>query len=337
MRAAVIGSGEPGLYHMEAYRRHPGVELRAIWSRRAARSHSVGARFSPPVATMDLDAILNDDQIDLVSLCVPNQLHAELAIRALRAGKHVFCEVPMVSRLEDADDLLAAVEETGRKFYVGQIDRVEPAFLAIKALVDAGDLGTPFLLESTFLGRGWTPKMPADWWGWDVRNPEIVLVSLGCFPVSLLQWVAGPITEVEAYGRKAAGASQRHHDTVVVNLRFESGALGRIVVTESARRPYSIDLSVYGDRGTAINNQLFLERLAGVARDEFIDLPIPLIRWRSFPDETIQGLFSAEIDQFIACIETDTPPAVDIYQGVAIIRTLDAIARSLASGQPAVV
>jgi len=333
LRAAVIGTGEPGLYHIEAYRRRPGVELRAIWSRTWERARAMGEQFDA-TPTTELDAILNDDQIDLVSLCVPNHLHAELAIQALRAGKHVFCEVPMISRIEDAAALVAAVEESGRKFYVGQLDRVEPAFRAIKSLVDAGDLGTPFLLESTFLGNGWTPNMPANWWGRDARNPEIVLVSLGCFPISLMQWIAGPVVEAEAYGRKAGGESRRHHDTVIANLRFGSGALGRMVVTESARRPYSIDLSVYGDRGTAINNQIYLERLAGVTRNEFIDLPIPLISWQSFPDETIQGLFLAEIDEFVASIQEDTPPAVDIHQGVAISQTLDAIARSLASGQP---
>ena len=91
---------------------------------------------------------------------------------------------------------------------------------------------------------------------------------------------------------------------------------------------------MYGDRGTAINNQLYLERLAGVTRDEFIELPIPLISWQSFPDETIQGLFSAEIAQFVDSVAHDAPPAVGIHEGVAIARTLDAIARSLVTGAP---
>lgn len=332
LRAAVIGAGQPGLYHMEAYRRHPAVELRALWSRTDARARTAGAA---PIITTDVDAILDDPEIDLVSLCVPNHLHAELGIRALRAGKHVFCEAPMTSRLDDAESLAEAVAETGRKFYLGQIDRVEPAFRAIKALTDAGDLGTPFFIESTFWGSGWTRNKPADWWGRSFHNPEVVLVSLGCFPISLMHWIAGPIVEVEAYGRKAGWPGQAHHDTVIANVQFASGALGRMIVTESAQRPYSIDLAVYGDGGTAINNQVYFSRLSGVTRDEFITLPIPLIGWQAYPDETIQDLFSAEIDEFVACIQHDKTPAVDIHAGVAISRTLDAIARSVATGQPA--
>ena len=330
--AAVIGTGQPGLYHAEAYRRRPDVELRAVWSRREARARQVGDHFGAAVCTSDLDAILGDDGIDLVSICTPNHLHVEPALRALRAGKHVFIEAPMVSRGVKADALVAAAEETGRKVYVGQIDRVEPAFRAIKKLADEGDLGAPFLLESTFISSGWTGGKPADWWGRDPRNPEIVLVSFGCFPVSLLRWVAGPIVEVQAYGRLAGPADLPHHDTVIANLRFESGALGRMVITERAQRPYSIDLAVYGDRGTAINNRLYLSKLRGLAREEFIELPIPLIEWRAYPDETIQSLFSAEIEEFVGCVRDDTPPAVDAREGAAIIKTLEAMARSLQSG-----
>ena len=334
-RAAVIGTGQPGLYHMRAYFENPGAELVAVWGRDEAKLARL-QEYDLSLATTDLEAILARPDVDCVSLCVPNHLHAGLAVRALRAGKHVFCEVPMVPCLADASQMIQAVEETGLVLQVGQLDRFEPAFIHIKRLVDAGELGRPFLAESNFLGRGWTRRLPADWWGRDPRNPQIALVSLGCFPVSLLRWVMGPIAEVYAYATRHGWPHQAHDDTVVINLRFQSGALGRVLISEAAQRPYALDLAVYGDQGTAVNNQLALNRLLDVGRDEFFELPIPLIAWRDYPDPAVQALFDAEIKAFLKSIKTGTPPPVDVHEGAAIAAALDAVVRSIATGRPVV-
>jgi predicted dehydrogenase len=332
VHAAVIGTGAPGLYHMRAYAEHPRAELVAVWGRDEARLAELQREHHLSLATHDLDAVLARQDIDCVSLCVPNHLHAGWAIRALRAGKHVFCEVPLVPRREDAAAMVAAVTETGRVLQVGQIDRFEPAFVNIKRLVDAGELGKPFLAESRFLGRGWTRDMPADWWGRDAANPQIALVSLGCFPISLLRWVMGPVAEVSAFGAQQGWPHQAHDDTVSINLRFQSGALGRVLISEAAQRPYALDLAVYGDQGTVVNNRLALNKLLDVGRDTFFELPIPLISWRDYPDPAVQGLFDAQIAGFVDSIETNRPPLVDVHEGVAIAATLDAAARSLGTG-----
>ena len=228
-------------------------------------------------------------------------------------------------------------EETGAVLQVGQIDRFEPVFLHARRLVEGGDLGCIFFAEAAFQGRGWTQKMPADWWGRDPRNPELVLISVGCMPVSLLRWLVGPITEVSAYGFRHGWTHQSHHDTVIANLRFESGAVGRILVTEAAQRPYGLDLTLYGDEGTLRNNRLVLNRWTDLGRDEFTELPIPEIPWKSYPDPAIQGLFNAEIRAFVQAIEEGTAPPVDAREGAAIMATLEAIAESLGTGQPVAV
>ena len=163
--------------------------------------------------------------------------------------------------------------------------------------------GPIFFAEAAFQGRGWTRNMPADWWGRDPQNPEIALVGVGCMPVSLLRWLVGPIAEVSAYGYRHGWTHQNHHDTVVANLRFESGAVGRILITEAAQRPYGLDLALYGDEGTLCNNRLILNRWADLGRDEFTRLPIPEIPWKPYPDPAIQGLFDAEIRAFVQAIE----------------------------------
>jgi predicted dehydrogenase len=334
-RAAVIGTGQPALYHMRAYANHPGATLVAVWGRDEAKLTQLQREYDLSLATSDLDEILDRQDIDCLSLCVPNHLHADWSVRALRARKHVLCEVPMVPRQADAAPMLRAVEETGLILQVGQIDRFSPAFVHIKRLVDRGELGQPFLAESCFLGRGWTRGMATEWWGRDPRNPQIALVSLGCFPVSLLRWVMGPVAEVSAFASRRGWPYQAHDDTVIVLLRFRSGALGRILVSEAAQRPYALDLAVYGDQGTVINNRLALNRLLDVGKDEFFELPIPLLAWSEYPDSAVQRIFDAQVTAFLDSIETNNPPLVDIDEGVAIAATLDAIVESIATGGPA--
>lgn len=332
-RAAVIGTGQPGLYHMQAYYQNPRAELVAVWGRDEAKLAQLRQEYGLSLATTDLEALLARRDVDCLSLCVPNHLHADWSARALQAGKHVFCEAPMVPRLPDASPILQAVKETGLIFQVGQIDRFEPVFVHIKRLVDTGELGQPFLAESNFLGRGWTRHMAADWWGRDPRNPQIVLVSLGCFPISLLRWVMGPVVEVSACATRHGWPHQSHDDTVIINLCFHSGAMGRVLISEAAQRPYALDLAIYGDQGTAVNNRLALNRFLDVGRDEFLELPIPLIAWREYPDPAVQELFDAQVAAFLNSIETSEPPAVDVHEGAAIAATLDAVAQSIEAGR----
>lgn len=332
--AAVIGTGQPGLYHLQAYAENPMSEVAAIWGRDGEKLDHVQRAFDVPLVTTNVEAVLARPDIDCISLCVPNHLHADLAVRALRAGKHVFCEVPMVPRARDAAELVAAVEETGRVFMAGQLDRFEPAFVTIKQLVESGDLGRPFLAESAFMSRGWTRHKPTDWWGRDPANPQIVLVSLGCFPISLLRWVIGPIVEVSAYATRQGWPHQDHDDTIILNARFQNGALGRAVISEATQRPYALDLAVHGDQGTVVNNELALNRFLDVGRDEFFQLPIPLIAWEAYPHSAVQALFNAEIEAFLHAIETGTKPPVDVHESAAIAATLDAVAQSIETGEP---
>ncbi len=333
-RAAVIGTGTPALYHLDSYSRHPETKVAAVWGRDEEKLARLQQTYDVPLATTDVGSILDRSDVDCVSICIPNQLHAELSVRALEAGKHVFREVPMVPGAADAAALVDTVEETGLVFMVGQFDRFEPAFINIKEMVDSGELGQPFLAESSFVSRGWTRDKGLDWWGRDPTNPQIVLVSLGCFPISLLRWVMGPAIEVSAYATRQDWPHQSHDDTIVANLRFQSGTIGRALISEATQRPYALDLAVYGDQGTVVNNQMALNRFEDVGRDEFVELPIPLISWAAYPDREVQAVFDREIVSFVDSIDTGTAPAVDVYEGAAIAATLDAVVESIETGQP---
>jgi predicted dehydrogenase len=94
------------------------------------------------------EALLRDPEIDGVDLCLPNSLHATFAIEALAAGKHVLTEKPMALSIADCDRMIAAAERAGRLLTVIHNRRFDTAALAFKELVDSGDIGAPYLVET---------------------------------------------------------------------------------------------------------------------------------------------------------------------------------------------
>src|SRR5215468_2837104 len=140
---AIIGAGFMGSAHAGNYAAlGDRVRVSAVCARnqeRAARVAAiVGAR-----ATVDLDAVLADPEIDAVDVCVPTPAHRDVAERAFDAGKHVFLEKPIALTAEDADAILAAAERSGRMLMVGLVLRFWPEYVALGSLVDSGELGRP--------------------------------------------------------------------------------------------------------------------------------------------------------------------------------------------------
>src|SRR5947209_255101 len=149
VRIAVVGSGYIGQEHARAIRAHPEAELALVVGtpRSAAAVGRVAAGMGAGAST-DYAAALADRSIEVIYLCTPNRLHAEQAVAALEAGKHVFCEKPLCTTLDDCHRLIEAVERSGRQFMVGHSGRFQPIHVALKQMVQAGLRGEPCLCEA---------------------------------------------------------------------------------------------------------------------------------------------------------------------------------------------
>ncbi|MEX1028869.1 MAG: Gfo/Idh/MocA family oxidoreductase [Paenibacillaceae bacterium] len=155
---AIIGYGGMGSQHGRLIQRVDNIELKGIMDIREERQKyatELGQHVYP-----DLQAVLDDPMVDIVIIATPNHIHADLAIQALRAGKHVICEKPVTITSVELQGIMTVAEQCGKQFVVAQNRRWDEDYLVMKKLFDEKQLGDVFHIESKVHGsRG----IPGDW------------------------------------------------------------------------------------------------------------------------------------------------------------------------------
>lgn len=140
VKVAMVGLGF-GAEFIPIYQRHPHAEVAAICRRNEQELHAVGDRFSIASRYTEFDKVLEDPSIDFVHINSPIPDHAWMSLRALRAGKHVMCTVPMATTIEECDEICEAVATTGRKYMMAETVVYSREFLFLKELYQKGELG----------------------------------------------------------------------------------------------------------------------------------------------------------------------------------------------------
>lgn len=220
MQVGIVGAGQIAKFHMKGYE-EAGANVVAVADLDSSRASSlaglVGADFYN-----DYREMLARPDIGAVSVCLPNHLHYQSAVDALRAGKHVLCEKPMTTTLADARELAHLAEESGRCFQIAYMKRFMPAFqMAHEAISEIGNL-----LSATVKVFHWFPDemwgKADEWWG---LNRETSgggpLVHAGSHVIDILNWWFGPISTVSA--RIRMKEDLRVDDHTAATLITESG------------------------------------------------------------------------------------------------------------------
>ena len=236
LRVAILGAGI-GAQHLSAYLALPErFAVTTLCDRDETRARAVLAERAPDASirvAREIDAVLADDALDLVDVCLPPALHAEVAAAALRAGRHVVCEKPLVASLAEADALLAAARESDRALFPVFQYRYGPATARLAALVDAGLTGRGLVasLETHWDRREDYYRVP--WRGtWAGENGGAVL-GHAIHNHDLLSTVFGPIARVSAFVATRVNAIEVE-DCAAIALEMRSGALATSSVTLGA-------------------------------------------------------------------------------------------------------
>lgn len=253
MRFLLIGAGVIGAVHARLIASLDGRgELVCVADTDPARATDLAARHGVE-ATDDIPAALARADIDAVSICVPSGHHADLAVAALSAGKHVVIEKPLDITLAAADRIIAAERAAGRTVAVISQRRFQPAPAFVHEAITAGRLGrvTSAIAESTF----WRSQEYYDSGGW--RGTRAVdgggaLMNQGVHALDLLIWMLGEPVEVQAFDACLSHERIDVEDTVTATIRFASGALATLTATTAAYPGRPVRLSVHGDRGSAV-------------------------------------------------------------------------------------
>ncbi|MCC6729509.1 MAG: Gfo/Idh/MocA family oxidoreductase [Chthonomonadales bacterium] len=155
VRIGVIGVGQIGRSHIASYRDVPGARVVAAADIRADELEQVAAEYGIAVTSGDFRALLARDDIDAVDVCLHNNLHAPVAIEALRAGKHVYCEKPMAGSFVDAVAMMRTARETGQKLSIQIATLFSTETKAARRLIEQGHLGRLYHARSAgFRRRG---------------------------------------------------------------------------------------------------------------------------------------------------------------------------------------
>jgi predicted dehydrogenase len=298
--------------------------VRGICGRRAAPTAKVQAQYDLPFATIDYGELLARDDIDIVGIFTPDDCHHQQILAALAAGKHVVVTKPMVTSLAEAKEVVRAVERSGRKLLVGQTSRWQPQNMAIKQLVDDGELGSILVIEAAYVQDlrpvyGQTP--------WRYTAPQDYLYGGAIHAIDLLRWIAGDVAEVTCYAAPSH-TDPRYPadmpDNFVLNMRFASGALGRILCAcgvIAPPMPVQDNLNVFGTRGSVVGNQIVLDRFQ----------PKPTLSL-SFPPDRPGGTVVRYLKHFETCLRENRPPLVDAREAARGIAVVEACWESIRSG-----
>lgn len=315
----VAGTGYAGSHFLQEASVNPKVQLIGVTSGRFARAREVADQYGV-VATRTFEELVELPGAEIVVIATPNDLHADQVITALEAGKHVLCEKPMVTSKEACTRVVAAARKTDRKIAIGQICRFSPYFRIAKDMYATGKLGEPLLVEGTYIHRVSPPLK--SWWE-DTAPASLAVLGGGVHPIDLMRWVVGDIAEVKSATSSAMVLGEVGlHDNVVADLQFENGCPGRVYISLSAVRPYSIDISVSGTKGTVVNDRVFLD--SDPEDGGFATIPVELKREHPY--------FAEELVDLIESIENDRQPLVTAEDAARTVMVCLAIIEAIASG-----
>ena len=268
LRIGLIGTGFMGKCHALAFGSVravmgdvPDITLELLCDASADRVKSQAAQFGFARATDNWRDLVNDPRVDIVSITTPNRLHMEIALAAIAAGKHVWCEKPMALTLEDAAEMATAAQASGVTTLVGYNYIRTPAFSHACQLLNDGAIGRVVHF------RGWVdedyqadPDLP---WTWRARLSEAGLGALGdmgCHLVSLAYGLCGPIESLLAdmqtvhqtrpLADSTGTGTVENEDTATALVRFTTGVHGSISCSRSAwGRKSRLAWEVHGTRG----------------------------------------------------------------------------------------
>jgi predicted dehydrogenase len=309
-RVGIIGLGGMGWFHAARFFQIPGVEVAAIADIRPDRleaKNAVQINIENRASTPDLSAVrrfpdaaslIAGAEVDLIDICLPSFLHAQYAIQALNAGRHVLCEKPMALNVADANAMIAAARAAGRKLMIAQCIRFWPEYQFLKHTLRSGDLGRLLSLNMYRVGGhpgGWS------WENWflDPARSGGSLYDLHIHDVDFVNSLLGVPEQILASGRRASPASAC--EVIHAIYRYASGPQVSIHAGWSeVQIPFKAGYDAWFEKG-------FLRYDPG--REPALTIYNDANHLSEQPAEYIPGdAYFNEIQYFLNCIQNDQEP-----------------------------
>jgi predicted dehydrogenase len=326
MKAGIIGLGHWGPNYVRILNQMPGIELKLCCDTDPARLSEIERQFIGVAVTDRPDEVFDDAQIDAVIVATPASTHYEVALRCIEAGKDVLVEKPLALTIEDSSSLVMAAEEKDRVLMVGHTFLYNPGVKKVKDLVDAGEVGNLYYLQSTRTHLGL------------IREDVGVIWDLAPHDIAIFAYLTGHWPEgVTAVGGSFLRAGRE--DVAFVTLHFPNGTMGSIHVSwidsNKVRR-----VTVVGSKGRAV-----FDDLDNLERVKFFEKGISVEKsvsdYGEFQLLLRDGdIISPKIEaseplrnmclEFINSVASRRQPLSDGICGLEVVRVIKAAEKSLA-------
>jgi myo-inositol 2-dehydrogenase/D-chiro-inositol 1-dehydrogenase len=323
LQVAVLGAGRIGKIHTANLMAQPGVQLKYVADVHAPSAIALAAQHGATVASVD--EVFADPAIGAVVIASSTDTHADLILRAAAAGKHIFCEKPVDLTLERARVCAAAVEKAGVTALIGFQRRYDPTFAALKARIDAGEIGEQEVLNITSRDPGAPPV-------------SYIAVSGGIFKDMLIhdfdvcRWILDD-EAVSVYATAScltdpAIAAAGDVDTTAVTIRTRKGRLCQINTSRRSAYGYDQRFEIFGSKGLLMaNNHKPTEVQAWTANAVSSDLP------ENFFLERYRAAYALEMAHFVEAVATGKPVRTTVADGLKALELAEAAATSWREGR----
>jgi predicted dehydrogenase len=313
VRWGLIGCGDIAAKRVaEALRRSTGSELVAVARARWELAADFAERHGARRWHADWKALLRDDEVDAVYVATPVHQHAEQAVAAAAAGKHVLCEKPMALDVAGGERMLAAARAHGVRLGVAYYRHHYPVVARLRQLLTSGELGQPVLAQvQAFEPFDVPPDHPRAWF---LRRAEAgggPMADFGCHRIEVLLDLLGPLAEAHGFPDNVRFRQRDVEDTFIARLRFRSGAIAVLTVTHavSERRD---TLEIFGTRASAHVGVLNQGELRVVTAGD--------VHEESHPPHP--NLHQPLVEDFVAAVREGREPAVSGEVGLDVTRVL---------------
>ncbi len=351
IKTALIGTGKVAQLHALALRTLPQSEFVAVCGRPSDKLQAFAAQYGVR-AFSDVGEMIGRAGVEAICVCTPHPNHAAPVIAAAKAGVHALVEKPLAASLADCDAMMAAADAGGATIGMVSQRRFYPPCQRIRRALDAGSLGRPVLGIATIFGWRDEAYYRSDPWrgSWTGEGGG-VLVNQSPHQLDLLLWYMGEVAEVFGYWANLNHPTIEVDDTAVAVVRFKSGALGNILVSNSQNPAIHARVSVHGANGASVGVQtdggaMFIPGLSAITEAPYNDLwtiageDRLLPKWKEEDAALFAGVdpmahfHRLQISDFLQAILEGRPPAVTVADGRRVVELFTAIYRATRDGMP---
>lgn len=317
LKVGVIGCGSIAIHrHLPEFAANKHVKISAVCDIVPERAKDAAKKYGAKAYT-DYREVIDDKNIDIISVCLPNYLHASVSIAALKAGKHVLCEKPMATSQEEAESMFEAARDSDKKLMIAHNQRFVSSHKKAKKLIESGEVGKIFSFRTTFGHggpEGWSVD-GRDSWFFDKDKAFMgAMGDLGVHKTDLIRYLLGEeITEVAAFVETNAKSETNVDDNAVCIMKTESGIIGTLAASWAYNTEQDNSTVIYAEKATLrLEDDSKYPLIVQYTNGDVVKYELDAIQTNEEGGQTTSHV----IDHFIDAIINDTEVPVPGEEGM---------------------